>query len=101
MRVARVLERVIAERGGDRDGQRAGADEPRVDQWAYSRGVWLFFIDSGKRLRNCNGTLRHECLNPLVLALNDAREIVDTWQRDSQRRPATHVAEEADAAGVR
>jgi putative transposase len=92
VRVARVLDRVIAERGqapaaivmdnGPELTSRA------LDQWAYDRGVRLHFIDPGKPVQNCfvesfNGTLRHECLNDhWFTSLYDARQIVETWRVD-------------------
>jgi putative transposase len=92
MRVARVLDRVISERGqapvaivmdnGPELTSRA------LDQWAYGRGVWLHFIDPGKPVQNCfvesfNGTLRHDCLNDhWFTSLYDARDKVETWRQD-------------------
>lgn len=95
VRVARVLEQVIAARGqapqaivmdnGPELTSRA------LDQWAYGRGVRLHFIDPGKPVQNCfvesfNGTLRHECLNDhWFTSLFDAREKVETWRVDYNR----------------
>jgi len=95
VRVARVLDGVIAERGqvpaaivmdnGPELTSRA------LDQWAYDRGVRLHFIDPGKPVQNCfvesfNGTLRHECLNDhWFTSLYDAREKVETWRVDYNR----------------
>ena len=91
-RVARVLDRVIAERG------RAPAaivldngpelTSKALDQWAYDRGVRLHFIDPGKPIQNCfverfNGTLRDECLNEhWFTSIYDARQTVETWRVD-------------------
>lgn len=103
VRVARVLDRVIAERGqapqaivmdnGPELTSRA------LDQWAYGRGVRLHFIDPGKPVQNCfvesfNGTLRHECLNDhWFTSLHDARQIVETWRMDYNRvRPHQALA---------
>lgn len=95
VRVARVLEQVIAARGqapaaivmdnGPELTSRA------LDQWAYGHGVRLHFIDPGKPVQNCfvesfNGTLRHECLNDhWFTSLYDAREKVETWRVDYNR----------------
>jgi putative transposase len=95
VRVARVLDRVLAERGqapaaivmdnGPELTSRA------LDQWAYDRGVRLHFIDPGKPVQNCfvesfNGTLRHECLNDhWFTSLYDAREKVEAWRVDYNR----------------
>jgi putative transposase len=92
VRVARVLDRVLGERGhaphaivrdnGPELTSRA------LDQWAYDRGVRLHFIDPGKPVQNCfvesfNGTLRHECLNDhWFTSVYDARAIIETWRVD-------------------
>lgn len=98
VRVARVLDRVITERGqapeeivldnGPELTSRA------LDQWAYERGVALRFIEPGKPVQNCfiesfNGRLRDECLNEhWFLSLPDARRIVEDWRIDyNQHRP--------------
>jgi len=97
-RVARVLDRVIAERGavaaeitldnGPELTSRA------LDQWAYERGVRLRFIEPGKPVQNAciesfNGRLRDECLNEhWFLTLAHAREIIEEWRIDyNLRRP--------------
>jgi len=92
VRVARVLEQVIAER--DQAPQAIVMDNGpeltsrALDQWAYGRGVRLHFIDPGKPVQNCfvesfNGTLRHECLNEhWFTSLYDARAKVETWRVD-------------------
>ena len=97
-RVARVLDRIIAERGavpeeivmdnGPEMTSRA------LDQWAYERGVRLRFIAPGKPVENCfiesfNGRLRDECLNlHWFKSLADARKIVEEWRLDyNQSRP--------------
>ena len=95
VRVARVLERIIAERGqapqaivmdnGPELTSRA------LDQWAYAHGVRLHFIDPGKPVQNCfvesfNGTLRDECLNEhWFTSVHDARQAVETWRIDYNR----------------
>ena len=99
-RVARVLDRIIVERGeapeeivmdnGPEMTSRA------LDQWAYERGVKLRFIAPGKPVENCliesfNGRLRDECLNlHWFRSLPDARQIVELWRQDyNQARPHT------------
>jgi putative transposase len=98
IRVARVLDRVIAERGA------APAEitldngpeltSKALDQWAYENGVRLRFIDPGKPIQNAyiesfNGRLRDECLNEhWFLTLTHARQIIEEWRTDyNQRRP--------------
>ena len=97
-RVARVLDRVIAERGAqpeeivmDNGPELTGR---ALDQWAYERGIRLRFIAPGKPVENCfiesfNGRLRDECLNlHWFRSLADARQIVEEWRLDyNQSRP--------------
>lgn len=91
-RVARVLERVIMERGAQ--PQEIVMDNGpeltsrALDQWAYARGVHLRFIQPGKPVQNAfiesfNGRLRDECLNQhWFLGLADARQIIEAWRVD-------------------
>ena len=98
VRVARVLDGVIAERGvapveivldnGPELTSRA------LDQWAYERGVRLRFIEPGKPVQNAfiesfNGRFRDECLNEhWFLSLAGARKTVEDWRMDyNQNRP--------------
>jgi putative transposase len=96
-RVARVLERLAAERGApdeivlDNGPELAGR---AVDQWAYERGVRLRFIEPGKPVQNAfvegfHGRLRDECLDRhRFLGLADARHTVEAWRQDyNQARP--------------
>ena len=97
-RVARVLDRVIAERGA-RPDEIVMDNGPELtsrvlDQWAYDRGVRLHFIEPGKPQQNgyiesFNGKLRDECLNEhWFLSLAHARETIEEWRIDyNQRRP--------------
>jgi putative transposase len=102
-RVARVLDRVIAERcaqpeeivldNGPEMTSRA------LDQWAYERGIRLRFIAPGKPVQNCyiesfNGRLRDECLNQHWFRnLAEARQIVEAWRLDyNQVRPHSALA---------
>ena len=98
VRVARVLDRVIGERG--RAPEEIVLDNGpeltsrALDQWAYERGVTLRFIEPGKPVQNCfiesfNGRLRDECLNEhWFLSLPAARRIVEDWRIDyNQQRP--------------
>ena len=63
-----------------------------LDQWAYGRGVRLRFIEPGKPAQNAwiesfNGRLRDECLNEhWFLSLADARQIIEQWRIDYNRR---------------
>src|ERR1700694_2784203 len=67
VRVVRVLDRVIAERGAAPDeitlDNGPELTSRALDQWAYARGVGLRFIQPGKPVQNCfvesfNGRLR-------------------------------------------
>jgi putative transposase len=94
-RVARVLDRVIGERGAQPDeivmDNGPEMTSRALDQWAYERGVRLRFIAPGKPVQNCfiesfNGRLRDECLNQhWFWSLTDARQIIETWRLDYNR----------------
>jgi len=98
VRVARVLDRAIEERG-EIPEQIVLDNGPELtsralDQWAHKRGVRLRFIDPGKPVQNAfiesfNGRFRDECLNEhWFLSLADARRIVEDWRFDyNQNRP--------------
>lgn len=65
-----------------------------LDEWAYRRGIKLYFIRPGKPSDNAyvesfNGKLRDECLNEnWFLTLPQAREIIEAWRVDyNQTRP--------------
>jgi putative transposase len=98
VRVARVLDRVIAERGAAplevRLDNGPELTSRALDQWAYERGVSLRFIEPGKPVQNAyiesfNGRLRDECLNEhWFLSLAHARQTIEEWRTDyNQRRP--------------
>lgn len=59
-----------------------------LDEWAYSRGVKLFFISPGKPVENSyiesfNGKLRDECLNAhYFMSIYHAQQIVEDWRVD-------------------
>jgi putative transposase len=94
-RVARVLDRVIGERGAQPNeivmDNGPELTSRALDQWAYERGVRLRFIAPGKPVQNCyiesfNGRLRDECLNQhWFWSLADARQIVEEWRLDYNR----------------
>ena len=104
VRVARVLDQVIEERGA-RPREIVLDNGPELtskalDQWAYERGVRLRFIEPGKPVQNCfiesfNGRLRDECLNEhWFLSLPDARRIVEEWRIDYNReRPHSSLGD--------
>lgn len=59
-----------------------------LDEWAYWRGVKLFFITPGKPVENMymesfNGRLRDECLNlHYFTSLDHARQVIEEWRID-------------------
>lgn len=91
LRVARVLDRLGAERGlpelivVDNGAEFAGR---AMDAWAYEHGVRLHFIDPRKPVQNAysesfNGRFRDERLNEhWSTSLPAARHIVETWRDD-------------------
>lgn len=59
-----------------------------LDEWAFSLGVKLDFIDPGKSTQNAfiesfNGTFREECLNEnWFVSLADAAHTIEAWRVD-------------------
>ena len=59
-----------------------------LDEWAYRRGIKLFFITPGKPVENCymesfNGKFRDECLNEhWFTSLEQARKEIELWRID-------------------
>ena len=59
-----------------------------LDEWAYKRGIKLFFISPGKPVENCyiesfNGKFRDECLNMhWFMDLQYAKKIIEEWRID-------------------
>lgn len=59
-----------------------------LDEWAYRRGVKLFFITPGKPVENMymesfNGRLRDECLNMhYFTSIDHARQVIEEWRID-------------------
>ena len=65
-----------------------------MDEWAYTHGVHINFIQPGKPTQNCfvesfNGRFRDECLNEhWFLSMRHAREIIENWRREyNEERP--------------
>ncbi len=95
VRVARVLDRVITERGQAPDeivlDNGPELTSKALDQWAYERGVQLRFIEPGKPVQNAyiesfNGRLRDECLNEhWFVSLPAARRTIEEWRIDYNR----------------
>ena len=59
-----------------------------LDEWAYTNGVELHFIEPGKPNQNAfvesyNGKMRDECLNQHAFDdLDDARRKIESWRQD-------------------
>ncbi len=90
-RVARVLGRVVEQRGKPKEILIDNGPEftsRALDAWAYEMGVELRFIRPGKPVDNAfiesfNGSFRDECLNQHWFTdLEDARCKVQYWRRD-------------------
>jgi putative transposase len=65
-----------------------------MDEWAYTHGVHINFIQPGKPTQNCfvesfNGRFRDECLNEhWFLSMRHAREIIENWRKEyNEERP--------------
>ena len=97
LRVGRVLDRIIHERGRPEVIVTDNGPEftSRVfDQWCYQRRIRHHFIQPGKPMQNgtCesfNGRFRDECLNEhWFRSLPEARRIAEAWRNDyNHRRP--------------
>jgi putative transposase len=97
-RVTRVLQRLCELRAIPTIIRSDNGPEFRgrvMDEWAYSCGVRLQFIEPGKPIQNAfiesfNSRLRDECLNEQVfLSLDDARSKIEQW-RNQYNRPRPH-----------
>ena len=96
-RVVAMLERAGAERGFPETLVVDNGPELRgraLEEWAWHRGVKLFFIDPGKPVQNAyiesfNGRFREECLNlHWFTGLAEARRIIEAWRIDyNEQRP--------------
>jgi putative transposase len=102
LRVTRVLDRIIAERGKP-DGLRLDNGPEFTSRcfiaWAEQRGVPLIYIQPGKPVQNSyiesfNGRFRDECLNANWFEnLVDARRKIEAWRLDyNQARPHSSLA---------
>jgi putative transposase len=65
-----------------------------LDEWAYTHGVHLNFIEPGRPQQNCfaesfNGRFRDECLNEhWFVSIRHAREVIETWRQEyNEERP--------------
>lgn len=96
-RVCRVLDEIVEREGNpgmiivDNGPEFTGR---ALDEWAYRKGIKIYFIRPGKPVENAyiesfNGRLREECLNShWFTSLDHARSIVSDWQEDyNENRP--------------
>lgn len=90
-RVARLLERLVMERGQPAELRMDNGPEftgHALDAWAYGRQVVLQFIEPGKPSQNgCvesfNGRMRDECLNQHWFAnIPHARRVIENWRKE-------------------
>jgi putative transposase len=108
VRVGRVLDRVVAERGLPEAIVLDNGPEFRgraLAAWSDERGVRLEFIQPGKPMQNgyvesFNGRLRDECLNAnWFTSLRDAKRKIEEWRQDyNQQRPHSSLAYLSPAA---
>jgi putative transposase len=102
LRVTRVLDRIIAERGKP-EGLRLDNGPEFTSRcfiaWAEQSGVPLIYIQPGKPVQNSyiesfNGRFRDECLNANWFEnLADARRKIEAWRLDyNQARPHSSLA---------
>ena len=91
LRVSRVLERLIEERGQPQAIRTDNGPEftgKHLDDWAYQRQILLDPIEPGKPMQNAyiesfNGKFRDECLNEnWFIGLEDARKIIAAHRQD-------------------
>lgn len=97
LRVIRVLERLIAERGKPANIRCDNGPEfisHKLDQWCTDRKITLQFIQPGRPMQNAyierkNGSMRRELLNAhLFYSLNEVRFLKEEWRLDyNQDRP--------------
>jgi putative transposase len=97
VRVTRVLERLVGERGAPVEITVDNGPEytsTELEGWAEKHGVTLHFNRPGKPTDNpfiesFNGKFRDECLNEnWFLGVRDARRILEAWRREyNEERP--------------
>jgi putative transposase len=101
LRVIRTLERAIELRGKPKLIVMDNGPEftcRALDEWAWSRGIALHWIDPGKPMQNAfvesfNGRFREECLDQHhFVSLDDARALIEGWREDYNTvRPHTSL----------
>ncbi len=101
LRVIRTLERAIELHGKPKMIVMDNGPEftcKALDQWAWSRGIALHWIDPGKPIQNAfvesfNGRFREECLDQHhFVSIDDARALIESWRDDyNSIRPHTSL----------
>ena len=90
-RVVGVLERLAELRGLPRSVTVDNGPEfagKTLDEWAYSQGLQLSFIQPGKPQQNAyiesfNGKFRDECLNEhWFISMRHARQVIEEWRQE-------------------
>lgn len=102
LRVVRVLERIVAERGRPEEIRCDHGPEfvcRALRAWCEQRRILLRFIEPGRPMQNgfvesFNGRLRDECLNAnWFLNIRTARQIIENWRLDyNGQRPHSALA---------
>jgi len=111
VRVARELDRIIAQRGKPRMVVSDNGTEltsHAIFRWAQERQIEWHYIAPGKPTQNAfvesfNGRLRDECLSEhLFNGLGEARRLIETWRQDyNTTRPHTSLGGLAPAVFAR
>jgi putative transposase len=97
LRVIRLLERVIKQRGKPSNIRTDNGPEfisHKLEQWCTKQKITIQFIQPGRPMQNAfierkNGSLRRELLNAFLFgSLNEAREMCENWRIDyNEQRP--------------
>lgn len=97
LRVIRVLERLVHERGCPANIRRDNGPEfisHKLEQWCSKRQITLQFIQPGRPMQNAfierkNGSIRRELLNAYMFTtMTEVREHCEQWRQDyNNERP--------------
>ena len=97
LRVIRVLERLVKQRGRPSNIRTDNGPEfisHKLEEWCRKHEITLQFIQPGKPMQNAyierkNGSIRRELLNAyLFYSLNEVRVMCEEWREDyNQERP--------------
>lgn len=97
LRVIRVLERLVTERGKPANIRTDNGPEfisHKLEEWCRQKQITLQFVQPGKPMQNAyierkNGSVRRELLNAyLFYSLNEVRVMCEEWREDyNSERP--------------